>query len=83
MLKGLGGLRAGLSALAGFQSDWLRFAAFCVLAIAIVVAIAAGPVSRAWVEDRKDRRKYEHKRHELLRKIAEKKGNATEGNEQR
>ncbi|MBV8768802.1 MAG: hypothetical protein JO094_07910 [Hyphomicrobiales bacterium] len=72
MLKRLGGLGSGLYDLASFQNDWIRLAAFCVLAFAIVAAIAAGPVAKAWVEDRKDRRKYELKQQELLRKIAEK-----------
>jgi hypothetical protein len=72
MLNGLGGLGASANALTSFQSDWLRFAAFCVLALAIVLAIAAGPVTKAWVEDRKDRRKYALKQQELIRKISEK-----------
>ena len=45
---------------------------FGVLALAIVLAIAAGPVTKAWVEDRKDRRKYAFKQQELIRKISEK-----------
>jgi uncharacterized membrane protein (DUF106 family) len=54
-----------------FQSDSARVIAVVIVAIAAIVIGSIKPISKAWVEDRKDRRKYEQQNRRLQNKIKE------------
>jgi hypothetical protein len=53
-----------------FQSDGARIVAVLIIAVALVAIAAVKPISSAWVEDRKDRRKYEQQNRRLQEKIS-------------
>jgi hypothetical protein len=53
-----------------FESDWARIAAVIIIAIALVVIGTIRPISKAWADDRKDRRKHDRLNQKLQNKIA-------------